>query len=85
MECCIADIRTFMLKYQIKINDDKTKVLTIGSRQHLCKLPEIGKLVIQIWLQKIRLWDPKHIRRLLVGPLNLPNQVRVVISMVDSY
>ena len=29
-------------KHQLKINDDKTVVLTIGSRQQLSKLPEIS-------------------------------------------
>ena len=42
MERCIADVREYMLKHQLKINDDKTVVLTIGSRQQLSKLPEIS-------------------------------------------
>ena len=40
MENCISDIRTWMANNYLKLNDDKTEVLVIGTRQRLAKTPE---------------------------------------------
>ncbi len=41
-EICIQDIRTWMLSHKLKLNDDKTEVLVIGSKQQLAKVPELS-------------------------------------------
>ena len=38
MENCIDDLRKWMFQDKLKINDDKTEFLTIGSRQQLLKI-----------------------------------------------
>ena len=38
MEACINDIRKWMLADRLKINDDKTEFLVIGTRQQLAKV-----------------------------------------------
>ena len=38
MESCIADIRRWMLSKKLKLNDDKTEFLIIGTRQQLEKV-----------------------------------------------
>ena len=38
---CINDIQTWMRTNLLKLNDDKTKVMLIGTRQQLTKLPEV--------------------------------------------
>ena len=37
----ISDIRTWMRTNLLKLNDDKTEVMLIGTRQQLSKLPEV--------------------------------------------
>ena len=38
MERCISDLRKWMYQDKLKINDDKTEFLAIGSRQQLLKI-----------------------------------------------
>jgi hypothetical protein len=38
MENCIANLRNWMFKDKLKLNDDKTEFLVIGSRQQLAKI-----------------------------------------------
>ena len=38
MERCISDLRKWMYQDKLKINDDKTEFLTIGSTQQLLKI-----------------------------------------------
>ena len=38
MERCISDLRKWMYRDKLKINDDKTEFLVIGSRQQLLKI-----------------------------------------------
>jgi len=38
MERCIAHIRRWMINHRLLLNDDKTKVLLIGTRYQLNKL-----------------------------------------------
>ena len=38
---CINDIRTWMRTNLLKLNDEKTEVMLIGTRQQLTKLPEV--------------------------------------------
>ena len=38
MERCINDLRKWMYRDKLKINDDKTEFLVIGSRQQLLKI-----------------------------------------------
>ena len=38
MERCISDLRKWIYRDKLKINDDKTEFLVIGSRQHLLKI-----------------------------------------------
>ena len=38
MESCLADIKTWMLSFKLKMNDSKTEFLVIGSRQQLAKV-----------------------------------------------
>ena len=38
MEACISDVRGWMANHQLKLNDEKTEFLIIGSRQQLSKL-----------------------------------------------
>ena len=38
MEKCISDLRNWMYKDKVKINDDKTEFLIIGSKQQLLKI-----------------------------------------------
>ena len=38
MERCISDLRKWMYRDNLKINDDKTEFLVIGSRQQLLKI-----------------------------------------------
>ena len=38
MERCISDLRKWMYRDRLKINDDKTEFLVIGSRQQLLKI-----------------------------------------------
>ena len=41
LQNCISDIRTWMRTNLPKLNDDKTEVMLIGTRQQLSKLPEV--------------------------------------------
>lgn len=38
MEACISDVRGWMANDQLKLNDEKTEFLIIGSRQQLSKV-----------------------------------------------
>ena len=38
MERCISDIRTWMLTDKLKLNDDKTEFMLIGTKQQLSKV-----------------------------------------------
>ena len=38
MERCISDIRTWMLTDKLKLNDDKTELMLIGTKQQLSKV-----------------------------------------------
>ncbi len=38
MENCLADVKAWMLQYELKMNDSKTEFLIIGSRQQLAKI-----------------------------------------------
>ena len=38
MQSCIADIRKWMLRDKLKLNDDKTEFIIIGTRQQLVKV-----------------------------------------------
>ena len=38
---CINDIQTWMRTNLLKLNDDKTEVMLIGTRQQLTKLPGV--------------------------------------------
>ena len=40
MENCIRDLRTWMLQDKLKINDDSTQFIIIGSKQRLSKFNE---------------------------------------------
>ena len=40
MENCIRDLRTWMLQDKLKINDDRTEFIIIGSKQRLSKFNE---------------------------------------------
>ena len=42
IEDCIQDIRAWMLSHKLKLNDDKTELLIIGSKQQLAKVPELS-------------------------------------------
>ena len=42
MEDCISDIRFWMLNNGLKLNDDKTEFLTIGTSQQLEKLHNVS-------------------------------------------
>ena len=42
MEDCISDIRFWMLNNGLKVNDDKTEFLTIGTSQQLEKLHNVS-------------------------------------------
>ena len=39
MENCIADVRSWMIKDELMLNDDKTEFLVIGTSKQLSKLP----------------------------------------------
>ena len=41
-EDCIQDIRAWKLSHKLKLNDDKTELLLIGSKQQLTKVPELS-------------------------------------------
>ena len=41
LENCIHDVRSFMIQNQLKINDSKTEIIIIGSKQQLAKIPNI--------------------------------------------
>ena len=41
LQNCISDIQTWMRTNLLKLNDDKTEVMLIGTRQQLSKLPEV--------------------------------------------
>ena len=41
LQDCIRDIQTWMRTNLLKLNDDKTEVMLIGTRQQLSKLPEM--------------------------------------------
>ena len=41
LQNCISDIRTWMRTNLLKLNDDKTEVILIRTRQQLSKLPEV--------------------------------------------
>ena len=45
LEKCCHDIRTWMRRNLLKLNDDKTEVLLIGSRQQLSKIALPGVTV----------------------------------------
>ena len=45
MELCIKAIRAWMITAKLKLNDDKTKFLIIGTRQQLSKV-DIEKLLV---------------------------------------
>jgi hypothetical protein len=45
MEQCIADIRCWMTSNLLKLNDDKTEVLLIGSKSHISKLQKVHLIV----------------------------------------
>ena len=38
MCACVSGIRTWMLQHRLKINDSKTEIIVLGSKQQLCKL-----------------------------------------------
>ena len=38
MQSCIVDIRNWMLQDRLKLNDDKTEFIVIGTRQQLAKV-----------------------------------------------
>ena len=38
MERCTSDIRTWMLTGKLKLNDDKTEFMLIGTKQQLSKV-----------------------------------------------
>ena len=38
MQKCLADVKSWMLKYKLKMNDGKTEFVIIGSRQQLAKI-----------------------------------------------
>lgn len=42
MELCIRDLRTCMLHDKLKLNDDKTEFILIGTRQQLAKVDGIS-------------------------------------------
>ena len=41
-ENCISGIRAWMLTHRLKINDDKTELLVIGTNQQLAKVPNLS-------------------------------------------
>jgi hypothetical protein len=51
MEECIAEIRTWLRQHMLKLNDEKTEVLLLGSKNMVSKFPElkihIGKETLQ--------------------------------------
>ena len=53
IETCVSAIRNFMLINQLKINDNKTEIVIIGSRQQLSKLPDIHIKIGSINVQPI--------------------------------
>ena len=42
MERCISDIRSWMLTDKLKLNDDKTEFMLIGTKQQLSKVKLIA-------------------------------------------
>ena len=40
LEICIADVRRWMVENMLKLNDDKTENIVIGSRYMLHQIPE---------------------------------------------
>ena len=44
-ELCIRDLRTWMLHDKLKLNDDKTEFILIGTRQQLAKVDGISLCV----------------------------------------
>ena len=47
LECCIAAVRESMLSLNLKLNDSKTELLVIGSRQQLTKI-DLGNFRFKI-------------------------------------
>ena len=45
MTNCIADIRDWMISDKLMLNDSKTEILRVGSRQQLCKV-ELDALMV---------------------------------------
>ena len=45
MELCIRNLRTFLLHDKLKLNDNKTEFILIGTRQQLAKVDGISLCV----------------------------------------
>ncbi len=50
MENCLADVKSWMLSFKLKMNDSKTEFLVIGSRQQLdkinCDIIKVGDAIV---------------------------------------
>ena len=54
MERCISDLRKWMYRDKLKINDDKTEFLVIGSRQQLLKIHHCSVRVDTIDIKPVK-------------------------------
>ena len=49
LQLCIGEVRCWFLSHKLLINDSKTKILLIGTRQQLCKLGDVSvRLVVSL-------------------------------------
>ena len=46
MNRCISDLRNWMIRDRLKINDDKTELILIGSRQQLGKINDVCNISV---------------------------------------
>ena len=56
MERCILDIRTWMLADKLKLNDDKTEFMLIGTKQQLSKV-NIDSLAVGTLMLLLSVWQ----------------------------
>ena len=66
MERCISDLRKWMYQDKLKINDDKTEFLVIGSKHQLQKIDNcsvrVGTIDIKLVseVRNLRAWFDSH-------------------------
>ena len=87
MERCISDLRKWMYRDKLKINDDKTEFLVIGSRQQLLKINHCSVLagLLMLRLLKLRVTSALGLTRIfLCRPLFLCLVVRHFTGYIIS-